>query len=186
MVAPVLLVIDMQEAIFGDAPASQDARALDDVVARLRELRAQSWAAERPAIWVQHHGGPAHRLSPDGPGAALRADLPREARDVVVVKRECDAFHETNLAERLEALGADTLVVAGCWTDYCVDTTCRRAVSSGYDVILVADAHATATRGALTPAQVVAHHNEILDGLSAGRARLRVCSAAGVRDAVRI
>jgi len=53
-------------------------------------------------------------------------------------------------------------------TDYCVDTTSRRAVSVGYDVTLVSDAHTTIDNKLLTAAQIIAHHNALLDGFDAG------------------
>jgi nicotinamidase-related amidase len=53
-------------------------------------------------------------------------------------------------------------------TEYCVDTTCRRATSLGYDVMLARDAHLTRDNGVLTAANIIAHHNFVLDDLGAG------------------
>jgi nicotinamidase-related amidase len=53
-------------------------------------------------------------------------------------------------------------------TQYCVDTTVRRAVSLGYDVTLVADGHMTADSGALGFEQIIEHHNALLGGFDAG------------------
>lgn len=53
-------------------------------------------------------------------------------------------------------------------TEYCVDTTSRRAISMGYDVTLVSDAHTTIDNKLLTAAQVIAHHNSLLHGFDAG------------------
>ena len=53
-------------------------------------------------------------------------------------------------------------------TEYCVDTTSRRAVSMGYDVTLVGDAHTTFDNELLTAAQIIAHHNALLNGFDAG------------------
>lgn len=44
----------------------------------------------------------------------------------------------------LWAIGVNGLIVAGCRTECCVDTTVLRAVSRGYDVMLASDAHTTA------------------------------------------
>jgi nicotinamidase-related amidase len=54
--------------------------------------------------------------------------------------------------------------VTGCRSDYCVDTTCRSAISHGYDVTLVSDAHSTINRTVLTADLIVAHHNATLNG----------------------
>jgi nicotinamidase-related amidase len=64
-------------------------------------------------------------------------------------------------------------------TQYCVDTTCRRAVSLGYDVTLVADAHTTADSGTFTVEQIVDHHNALLDGFDAGKAAISVKPTSG-------
>jgi hypothetical protein len=50
----------------------------------------------------------------------------------------------------------------------------RRAVSLGYDVVLVSDGHMTADSGELTYEQIIAHHNALLDGFSAGTHTVRV------------
>jgi len=54
------------------------------------------------------------------------------------------------------------LIICGLQTDFCVDTTVRRAFTLGYHVTLVADAHSTLDNGVLTAAQIIAHHNATL------------------------
>ncbi len=49
------------------------------------------------------------------------------------------------LDEKLKALGIDTIVISGLWTDECVLATAYAGSSRGYDVIVVGDAVATAT-----------------------------------------
>ena len=45
----------------------------------------------------------------------------------------------------------------------CIDTTSRIAISRGYDVTLVSDAHTTTDTEILSAAQIIAHHNYVLD-----------------------
>ena len=59
-------------------------------------------------------------------------------------------------------------------TEYCIDTTVRRAFSLGYDVTLVADGHLTVDSGVLTFDQIISHHNSLLDGFDAGNHSVRV------------
>jgi len=66
-------------------------------------------------------------------------------------------------------------------TQYCIDTTVRRAVSLGYDVVLAADGHMTADTDALLFEQIIAHHNALLDGFDAGGHAVRVCRADQIR-----
>jgi nicotinamidase-related amidase len=65
-------------------------------------------------------------------------------------------------------------------TQYCIDTTVRRAVSLGYDVILAADGHTTADSQVLPFEQIVAHHNSVLDGFDAGGREVRVCPSSEI------
>ncbi|NMC12554.1 MAG: hypothetical protein GYA34_06690 [Chloroflexi bacterium] len=45
-----------------------------------------------------------------------------------------------------------------------MDTTCRRAYSLGYDVTLIKDAHSTWNTDVLEAPQIIAHHNQVLEG----------------------
>jgi nicotinamidase-related amidase len=56
------------------------------------------------------------------------------------------------------------VIITGVQTEYCVDTTCRRAYSLGYHVVLIRDAHSTYDTNTLTASQIIAHHNNILGG----------------------
>ena len=66
-------------------------------------------------------------------------------------------------------------------TQFCIDTTVRRAVSLGYDVILASDGHMTADTHSLSFEQIIVHHNSLLDGFDAGEREVRVCSASEIR-----
>lgn len=63
-------------------------------------------------------------------------------------------------------------------TQFCIDTTRRRAISEGLDFVLVSDGHMNGGSGPLGVEEVIAHHNRSLDGLDAGRARLRLATTA--------
>ncbi len=92
----------------------------------------------------------------------------------------CDSFFETDLQARLKENGITRLVVGGCMTQFCVDTTARRAVSLGYDVTLMSDGHMTADMGELRFEQIIAHHNAVLDEFDAGNHEIRLAQAAAV------
>lgn len=59
----------------------------------------------------------------------------------------------------------DRLVVCGFQSEFCVDTTTRRALALGYPVTLVADGHSTTDNGVLSAAQISAHHNATLTNI---------------------
>ena len=127
------------------------------------EMVGRARAAGVPVVYVQHDGGEDGPVPAGSPGWAIHPEVAPAAGEPVVRKRASDSFHETRLRQELEARGVRRLFVVGCRTEYCVDTTCRRAVSLGYDVTLVSDAHTTVDNGVLTAADIIAHHNATLD-----------------------
>jgi len=177
-----LVIIDLQKDILAGLGSPQrqalfDA-AVDAVVARMASLQQQARTGNVPVIVVQHDGRPDHRLGLGKPGWALRPEIAPRGDDVLIHKQASDAFFQTELDAVLKAKGVTHLVLGGCMSQYCVDTTARRAVTLGYDVTLVADGHTTADEGALSAEQIAAHHNLLLDGFGAGGRVISVRKAA--------
>ncbi|MFQ5836450.1 MAG: isochorismatase family protein [Candidatus Bathyarchaeia archaeon] len=106
----------------------------------------------------------ASRLFSDPFGEIVHPSIAPAEGDVMVQKQTPDAFHETNLHSELESKGIKKLVIAGLQTEYCIDTTCRRAFSLGYVVTLVKDAHSTWDSSHFTAQQIIEHHNSVLGG----------------------
>src|SRR3546814_9524216 len=77
------------------------------------------------------------------------------------LKTACDAFLGTRLEEMLRMHGATRLILAGCATDYCVDTTVRAALARGWRTTVPSDGHTTADRPHLSAAKIIEHHNEL-------------------------
>jgi nicotinamidase-related amidase len=178
-----VVVIDVQNGILGAAEserAQENARALDATVGRISGLLDRARTAGIPVIYVPHDGGPGSRLQPHSQAWEIRAEIAPQPGEPVIRKRACDAFFETSLDEDLAALGVKRLVVAGCMTQYCVDTSVRRAVTMGYDVVLAADGHSTADAGDLRFEQIIAHHNNALDGFDAGSHAVEVRPIANI------
>ena len=83
-------------------------------------------------------------------------------------------------APELQAAKVDHLIIGGNSTQFCIDTTCRRAVSLGYEVSLLADCHMTGDAGDLRFDQIIAHHNSTLNGFAAGQHRITVIESPGI------
>jgi Amidases related to nicotinamidase len=181
--AKALVIIDVQAGILAVPGAKRPAvlRRFDEVRARIAGLVDEARRHGVPVIFVQHDGPAGHRLETGTPGWEICDDLHRAPEDDVVRKTACDSFYATELEAVLSRHGVDHLVVAGLMTPYCIDTTCRRAVSLGYDVTLVADGHTTADSEMFTVEQIVAHHNALLDGFDAGSAAVAVVPASEIR-----
>jgi nicotinamidase-related amidase len=155
-----LVVIDMQSGNFTSDPVYKAA----DLLARTKNLIQKARVSKVPIIYVQNNGG---RGDPDEYGTAgwkIHPSIAPAEEDILIQKTTPDAFHKTNLSETLESRSIRNVVVAGLQTEYCVDTTCRRAFSLGYNVILVKDTHSTWDTPMLNAEQVINHHNSVLEG----------------------
>src|SRR6266487_4175973 len=83
----------------------------------------------------------------------------------------------------IEPRGIKRLVITGGHTQYCVDTTVRRAVAQGYDVLLASDAHTTEDSATLPAEKIIAFYNETLNGFWAGEREVRVQPASEIHFA---
>jgi nicotinamidase-related amidase len=139
--------------------------ALDEAAALLERARS----AGIPIIHVQHSDGPGSLYDIEGEsGAIVTRVAPREG-EAVVVKQYPNSFVETDFDEKLKAVGASNLVIAGFMTHMCVNSTARGAFNNGYAPTVVAAA--TATRSLPGP-----------DGEPVSAAAIQSASLAGMGD----
>lgn len=154
-----LLIIDVQNCMFDPASPVYNSAVL---LERLQTLIDRARASRTPVIYVQHNGPAGAPHAPGEPGWALHPAIAPRPDETIVQKTTPDSFYQTTLKEELSRRGIEQLVLAGIQTDYCVDTTCRRAASEGYNVTLVSDAHSTWGDSGLRAEQIIAHHNQVL------------------------
>jgi nicotinamidase-related amidase len=174
MVKPALLVIDMQEALVGGA---YDER---NVLERISAFAERMVAAELPVIFVQHNHSSFQPMMKGEPGWMIHRDLKVFAGEPAVEKRASDAFYGTELEATLREMAVDTLLIAGMQTEFCVDATCRSALSHGFDVVLLSDCHTTGDSG-LSARQVIDHHNSLLAMLAHPDHHIVVMAASEVK-----
>lgn len=159
-----LLIIDVQVGLVKLIPTEIQA----GVLSRIETLLSRARASGTPVIYIQHDGPKGHPLETHTKGWEIHASIKPLDSELVIRKRESDSFFETTLQQELEKRRITRLIIGGGMTEYCVDTTCRRATSLGYDVTLSRDAHLTRDNGVLTAANIIAHHNFVLDDFGAG------------------
>lgn len=148
-----LLVIDVQNGVVAGGHER------DAVVANIATLVDRARAAGTEVVWVQHND--AELVAGTEPWAYV-PELKRLDSEALVQKEYGDSFEATELEDVLAARGVGRLVVAGAQTDMCIRSTLHGALTRGYDVTLVSDAHTTedlTSFGAPPPAQVIAHTN---------------------------
>lgn len=173
-----LLIIDLQRTLCtGDFACHEVA----DVIGRINGLIGRAREAQVPVIFVQHEEEAWEPLRHGSDGWQIDDRLDASPGDPRVFKTSPDSFHKTTLDAALKARGVDHLVICGAQSDFCVDTTTRRALSSGYHVTLVEDAHTTVDLGDLTAAQIIRHHTTVLGGLTSFGPRMSAQPAAEIR-----
>lgn len=172
-----VLVIDVQQGLCeGDDAAFASA----ETIARINQVSTKARAAGRPVIFIQHESNDGALVHASA-GWQLAHGLEALPTDLRVRKTAADSFHRTALQDLLQQHGIDALVVCGMHTEFCVDTTTRRALALGYPVTLVEDAHTSSGNAALSAPQVIAHHNITLSNIGSFGPRVRLVAAAALR-----
>lgn len=172
-----VLIIDVQQAL---CSGKHEAFESQRVIARINQVSRMAREAGAPIVIIQHEsqGGP---LDYATDGWKLAPGLDAMPMDIYVRKKASDSFHNTKLQAVLQARGITNLVICGLQSEFCVDTTTRRALALGYPVTLVSDGHSTMDNGVLTAAQISAHHNETLANITSFGPRVRAVPASEVR-----
>jgi nicotinamidase-related amidase len=177
MPANALIIIDMQVGSFTGPTPRHDA---DDLVARMNTLAGRVRDNNGLVIFIRHDGPEGDPHHPGLPGWHILPALQILPDDEVIAKTACDSFLNTNLQDTLAAHDIGDLIITGCATDFCVDTTVRSALARGYRTIAPSDGHTTADRPHLKAAQIIAHHNAIWADFISPGGSARVCPCAEV------
>lgn len=173
---PTLVIVDMQEGLFKNA-VRYDA---SGVVERINALSNAVRNASGAVVFIQHDGDKETGLAPGDDDWELLGALHRLDHDPVIRKTACDAFYETELDAFLQNMGASDLIITGCATDFCVDTTIRAAASRDYHVTVCADAHTTCDRAHLSAKTIITHHNWMWENIIMPRSKVIVTPAAEI------
>lgn len=172
-----VVVIDVQRGLFDEEPRPYQA---DEVVDRINSMAARARAAGVPVIFIQHERQSGSLVAGSN-GWDLEQRLLCEKGDRKIRKTTPDSFLRTELDETLAALGVKRLVVCGYATEFCVDTTIRRAAALGYEVVVAADAHTTHDKSHASAAQIRTHHNATLPNITSFGPKIVAIKAAEVQ-----
>ncbi|MFL0403482.1 cysteine hydrolase family protein [Bacillus nitratireducens] len=154
-----LIVIDVQAGMYtAGIPVHNGEKFLET----LQELIGECRSNGIPVIYVQHNGPKDHPLEKGTDGWKVHAAIAPQEDDSIVEKTTPDSFNKTKLNKVLQEKGIEHVIISGMQTEYCVDTTTRRAFSEGYKVTLVSDAHSTFDTDVSRAEDIVKHHNVVL------------------------
>ncbi len=175
-----VLVIDVQQGLCEGQGAAFDCTA---TIERINAVTHEARLAGAPVVFVQHEStsGYLERGTPDWQLAHGLMVLPS---DIKVHKTTPDCFLRTDLEELLRTHGVKSLIVCGMHSEFCVDTTVRRALALGFPVVLVSDGHTSAGNAAISAPQVIAHENATLTNIASFGPRAVAVASAQVRFVV--
>lgn len=159
------------------------------VVAAARALLAGARAAGLPIVHVRIAFPPGHvgvvtnapifrnvvasgAMEEGSWGADFHEGLGPAPGEIVVKHDRVNAFYASDLTDRLVALGAGRLVMAGVATNSVVEHSARHAADMGYEVIVLGDAcsagRADLHRAALDNVAIIGTVSTVLDFFAAG------------------
>lgn len=144
-----LLIVDMQVGVdvleyWGGGNGRRNNPGCEE---NAQALVADFRQAGLPVAWTLHDSREAASpLKLSLATGALKPGFATAAGEVVVTKDVNSAFVGTDLEVRLRRLGVRRLVVAGFFTNMCVETSVRMAGNMGYDTYLAPQACATTNR----------------------------------------
>lgn len=159
-----LLVIDMQNGFvhpdsgMGRSPSGTKSQI--GILPRVREAVEFAHTAGISVIWSQqehfqddqlrHQRRLKHHSSKQGFLPCLRGTWETEIHpelktsiaetDHFVFKHRASVFYNTNLESKLRMLGTRFLVIAGCNTEFCVESTVRDAYARDFEILVLKDA----------------------------------------------
>jgi nicotinamidase-related amidase len=157
-----LIIIDMQAGLFTSETPRYDS---DGVVNRINELSRVVRKSNGIVIFIQHNGPKGGSFEPGTKTWQLLTSLERYPGDIIISKMACDSFYNTELKKVLDQNKIKQLIITGCATDFCVDTTIRAAISHDYEVIVASDGHTTADRANIDAPTLIEYHNWLWQNL---------------------
>lgn len=172
-----LLIIDVQQALCSGEEAAFD---IDRVIDKINGVGAMARSAGAPVILIQHEED-SGEMQFDSEGWQLAEGLATAPADFRIRKTTPDSFHGTELHQLLQERGIGSLIICGLQSDFCVNATVRRAMTLGYNVVLVANGHSTLDSGGESAAQIIARHNTLFADMASAEARIAVTRASEVQ-----
>jgi nicotinamidase-related amidase len=179
-----LLLIDVQEGVdtlaYWGGPTGR--RNNPDAEATMQTLLGAWRAKGLPVAFTIHESREAESpLRPDVPGNRMKEGFEPGAGEIAIRKDVNSGFLGTALDLELRRRGVRRLVVAGFFTNMCVETTVRMAGNMGYDTYLVPEGCASSNRIAPDGTD---YDPELVHAMTVANLHGEFCTAIGRGDAI--
>ncbi len=138
-----LLVVHVQNAALPDRMSDSPAQI------RFNMRMHEAARGDRPPLRYTVPGTPGHQI--------IDELTPRDG-ELVVTKYRSSAFWATNLELLLRSNGISSVVIAGCTTEGCVESTARDAMFNDYYVVLAQDCVASDDQAQHDAAMLLMRH----------------------------
>jgi len=178
-----LLIIDLQKGSFASNTPRFDT---DGVVERMNELSDLFRKSVLPVIYIQHDGTGTREFAKNTSEWELLDALNVELTDILIDKYANDVFYKSILQSKLKELNTTELVITGCATDLCVESTVQSALAKDYEITVVSDGHTTGERLHLTAEKVIEHYNWVWQNRMPTKGKIEVKSLEEIKNENRI
>ncbi|WP_299534566.1 isochorismatase family protein [Ulvibacterium sp.] len=172
-----LLVIDMQKGSFTPKTPRFDT---SGVVNRINGLADLFRKMDFPVIFIQHDGNGTGKFEKNSWEWELLDELKIKPTDIRLDKYANDVFYKSGLQDKLAELKTQELLITGCATDFCVESTIQSALTKDYDITVVADGHTTGERPHLSAEKVIGHYNWVWQNMIPTNGKIKVENYAGI------
>jgi len=168
-----LLVIDMQKGSFTSKTPRFDT---EGVVRRINKLASIFRKQNCPVIYIQHDGSGTGEFEKNTWEWEILEELIVEPNDILIDKYANDVFYNSKLQTKLVKLDVNELIITGCATDFCVESTVQSALTKDYKVTVVANGHTTGERPHLSAAKIIEHYNWVWKNMIPTKGKIEVKS----------
>lgn len=166
-----LLVIDMQKGSFTPKTPRFDANGIVKRINGLAELFRQM---NLPVVFVQHDGNGSGEFEKNTRAWELLDELHVRSTDIYLDKYANDIFYHSELHKKLMELEVTELLITGCATDFCVESSIQSALTKDYTITVVSDGHTTAERPHLKAEKVIEHYNWVWQNMIPTKGTIKV------------
>lgn len=177
-----LLIIDMQKGSFTPETPRFDT---NGVVMRINKLASISRQLNFPVIYIQHDGTGTGEFEKNSSEWENLDELIIHSTDILVDQYANDVFYRSDLQSKLIELNVRELIMTGCATDFCVESTIQSAISKDYNITVVSDGHTTGDRPHLKAEEVIEHYNWVWQNMIPTKGKIEVKSFEHIKNEIR-